>query len=127
MQTVDDHHRRRKNSLLAQIAQPLFQLRNGEAFHPEGHNKPVGENRFPKAVDLLSSLSTGKMMKKFIVPKVDLVHGIVQTDMENFPISQHAVDGKLNQKSGFSNAGMCQDGTEAADGKDLLRFETELT
>jgi hypothetical protein len=67
------------------------------------------------------------MMKKFIVPEVDLVHGIVQTDMENIPISQHAVDGKLNQKSSFPNAGMGQDGTEAAGGKDLLRFESELT
>jgi hypothetical protein len=53
------------------------------------------------------------MMKKLLVPEVDLVDGIMQTDVEDISVSQHRIEGQLHQKSRFTNTRMSQNGTEA--------------
>ena len=113
METVDDHHRRREDPLFGQIAQPFFELRNREAFDAEGHDEPVGQDRFPEAADLRPFITSRKMMKKLAVPEVHLVDGIVQADVKDILVSQHAVQGQLDQQGGLPDAGMGKNGAES--------------
>ena len=43
------------------------------------------------------SYYSGKMMKKLAVPEVHLVDGIVQADVKDISVPQHAVYGQLDQ------------------------------
>ena len=127
LETVNNHHRRREDPLFGQIAQPLFKFRYREGFDTEGHDEPVGEDRFPEAVDLRPLITSRKMMKKLMVPEVHLVDGIVQADVKDFPASQHAVQGQLDQQGCFSDTGVGEHRADCTGGEDVLGLETELT
>jgi hypothetical protein len=86
----------------------------------------VRQDRFPKAGDLLPFVISGEMMKKLAVPEIHLVDGIVQADVKDIPVSEHAVHGKLNQQGGLPDAGMGKHGAEPPGWKDVLCLETKL-
>ncbi len=69
---------------------------------------------------------TGEMIEELTVPEGDLVHGILQADMQNIPAPQHAVQGKLDKECGFPHAGVGKNGTEPSGGKDVFRFKTQM-
>ena len=66
------------------------------------------------------------MMEELSVPEVHLVDGVVQADMEDIPVPQHAVQGQLDKQGRLPHAGMGENGAESPGGEDVFRFKTQM-
>ena len=69
-------------------------------------------SRTPSSLDQLGP--AGQVLEEFCVPDADLRYGLIEADVQNLFITQHGIEGQLNEKSRLPDPGRSQHRAETA-------------